>query len=359
MTSGWRKNTVLPIGVEISPTAISAVQLRMGANGAMIQACASEPAALQGDDHKNEMARALQRVMKTAPFYGRECTISLSADRVLTKSVRMPQMPDDDLKQAVQFEAQDRFGFGSDSGMIEFFRAGEVRRGNELRDEVLLFALPDSALKETIEAIETAHMLVHAIDLQPCAILRAMNHQEALKPGQLRTVIDFGDTMTQIMIQQDDRIVFYKNIEIGGLMLDRALADKLGVSVAEATRLRIPFMNRTQDSTVEDGSLEQAVSDAIRPLMDDLMRELDMCLRYYVVTFRGARPESATLTGTQANALRMKQALEQSLNMRIDPMIPMPGLLNPGTLGPGEQIGKWATALGLACYELDDQEVMA
>lgn len=359
MSSGWRKNTVLPMGIEIGSTTVRAIQLRPGPQGYSVQACAVESANLNGSDRKSEMTRALLRLMKTAPFTGRECVVSLSPDRVLTKSVRMPQMPDDDLKQAVQFEAQDRFGVSAEECMIEHFRAGEVRRGNELRDEVLLFALPNDVLHETIEAIEAARLIVRAIDLEPCAILRAIARQNRQTTGSIHTVIDFGDTLTQIMIQQDDRLAFYKCVEIGGLMLDNALAEKLGTSVAEATKLRVPFMNRLPGAAVEDGSLEQAVSDAIRPLMDDLLRELDMCLRYYVVTFRGSRPEEATLTGSQSSAVRLQQALSQSLGIHIDTIAPMKDLRPSDLMGSQEHLGQWASTLGLACYELADQEVMA
>lgn len=359
MPSGWRKNSVLPIGIEIGATAVRAVQLRAGVQGLHLHACASEPAGLNGTDRKAEMTRAFSRIIKSSAFVGRECVVSLSPDRVLTKSIRMPQMPDEDLKQAVQYEAQDRFGLSPEEGMIEFFRAGEVRRGNEMRDEVLLFALPNDVLHETIEAIEAARLSVRAIDLQPCAILRAVENQEKIGENPVRTVVDFGDTMTQIMIQHEDRLAFYKCVDIGGQMLDTALAEKLGTSPAEAAKLRIPFMNRLPGSSVEDGSLEQAVSDAIRPLMDDLLRELDMCLRYYVVTFRGSRPENAILTGSQANAVRLQQALSQSLGIHIDTMSPMRQLKNTEALGTPEKLGQWSAALGLACYELTQQEAVA
>lgn len=357
MSSGWRKNSALPIGIEIGSTTVRAVQLRSGPQGLSVQACAVEQATLNSSDRKTEMMRALGRLLKPGTFSGRECVVSLSPDRVQTKSVRMPQMPDEDLKQAVQFEAQDRFGISAEECMIEHFRAGEVRRGNELRDEVLLFGLTNDVLHETIDAIEAARLNVHAIDLQPCAILRAINMQNRQFTSPVHTVVDFGDTQTQIIIQQDDRLAFYKCVDIGGLTLDNALAEKLGTSVTEATRLRIPFMNRSQSEPAEDNALEQAVSDAIRPLMDDLLRELDMCLRYYVVTFRGSRPEEATMTGAQSNALRLQQALAQSLGMHIETLAPIKDLRYSQQLGPQERLGQWAGALGLACYDLVGQEV--
>jgi len=84
-----------------------------------------------------------------------------------------------------------------------------------------------------------------------------------------------------------------------------------------------------------------------------------MCLRYYVVTFRGARPQKALLTGAQCEALRLQQALAHSLGIRIETLNHLNVIRHAEMLGAPEKIGQWATALGLASYETAEAEVMA
>src|SRR6185369_12504898 len=96
---------------------------------------------------------------------------------------------------------------------------------------------------------------------------------------------------------------------------------KLGVSTLEAGQIRVR-LEAADPAASEEASapLGQAVQDAIRPLTDDLARELDMCIRYFVVTFRGARPEQIHVTGRQANCPRLLEGLNASLGMRVEPM---------------------------------------
>ena len=57
------------------------------------------------------LAAALKHAQANQDFVGKSVVLTLPAECVQTKSVRLPQMPDSDLNQALQWEAKDRFGF--------------------------------------------------------------------------------------------------------------------------------------------------------------------------------------------------------------------------------------------------------
>jgi Tfp pilus assembly PilM family ATPase len=59
------------------------------------------------------------------------------------------------------------------------------------------------------------------------------------------------------------------------------------------------------------------VADAIRPHLEDLAGEIALCLRYYSVTFRGARPESVTFTGGEAQNIDIPTALGERLGVEV------------------------------------------
>ena len=89
-------------------------------------------------DGASRLTAAIRHAMSTQNFSGRDVVVSLPVTAVNAKSVRLPQMPDSDLNQALQWEAKDRFGFeiGESGGQLVWFRAGEVRRGTEVKDEL-------------------------------------------------------------------------------------------------------------------------------------------------------------------------------------------------------------------------------
>ena len=120
-------------------------------------------------------------------------------------------------------------------------------------------------------------------------------------------------------------MVFFKHVEFGGQTIDLAVAQKLGISQLEAAQMRARLGNSGSEG---EGAvpLQQALQDAIRPLMEELARELDMCMRYFVVTFRGARPDLIGVTGRQADCPMILESLTHSLGLRAEAAAPLRGV---------------------------------
>src|SRR5438105_302456 len=104
-----------PIGIDVGTHAVRMVQFRTtsGAGGLKLQAaCRIELDSLDNTAMGSaRVAAAVQHAMTSHEFKGREAVLSLPVACMHAKSVRLPQMPDSDLSQALQWEAKDRFGF--------------------------------------------------------------------------------------------------------------------------------------------------------------------------------------------------------------------------------------------------------
>src|SRR5690606_35984685 len=116
-------------------------------------------------------------------------------------------------------------------------------------------------------------------------------------------IVDIGYRRSQVVIGRGREINFIKSIDLGGLHLTESVSRKLGISLDEARALR----RRLSETPGADGAAErsrdpvrQAVFDATRAVVDELSRELSLCLRYYSVTFRGHRPNKVRIVGGEA-----------------------------------------------------------
>jgi Tfp pilus assembly PilM family ATPase len=272
-------------------------------------------------------------------------------------------MPDTDLAQALQWEAKDRFGFEIDDGRIVYFRAGEIRRGTETKDELLLFAVQGPALTSHLDAAVTAGLHVSAIDLAACAMYRGVRRAVQRNPNtpepDTTALLDIGHAGSQFIITRHDNLVFYKHIDIGGRAINEAVGQKLGISAAEAGAMR-SRLAAAQSGTSEDSApLGQALQDAMRPTLEDLSRELDMCMRYYVVTFRGARPEAISLTGRQATCPYLLASLNSSLGLHVEAAQPLRGVLDLGDAARPDRSSEWAVAAGLSLYPITTKRMEA
>jgi type IV pilus assembly protein PilM len=192
---------------------------------------------------------------------------------------------------------------------------------------------------------------VQAIDLAACAMYRGA--QRAVSPNQasaeVTALLGIGHGGSQFIITRNDQLVFYKHIDVGGRAINEAVAQKLGITPVEAGQMRTRLAAQSSASE-ESAPLGQALQDAMRPILEDLSRELDMCMRYFVVTFRGSRPDLISLTGRQATCPWLLAGLAASLGLRVEAAQPLRGVSDLGDAARPDRSSEWAIASGLSLY---------
>src|SRR5439155_10293544 len=144
-------------------------------------------------------------------------------------------------------------------------------------------------------------------------------------------------------------ISFYKPIDVGGQKFNEAVSRKLGISMEEAVALRRRLGDATQDEAAKRDPVRQAVFDATRSIMEELSREISLCLRYYSVTFRGQRPNRVRLIGGEANDAQLQAILNSTLPIPSEIGRLMQNV-NLSRVKPADRRGslaEWSVAMGL------------
>src|SRR5439155_14233980 len=154
-----------------------------------------------------------------------------------------------------------------------------------------------------------------------------------------------------------------KPVDIGGHQITEAVSRKLGISLLEAAALRRRLMEQQSSAVAGAGAgaatntsasakrdpVAQAVFDATRGTMEELGREIALCLRYYSVTFRGQRPTRVKLIGGEASDPDLLASLQAALPIPADAGRPLHSI-DTSRMKPDDRRGymsEWAVALGL------------
>ncbi|MBI1335683.1 MAG: hypothetical protein GC164_01825 [Phycisphaera sp.] len=365
---GWFGQSREPIGIDFGSHSIRMMQLRTAqGDGPFVATAAARhelPADLPaaGEDRAKAIGKIIAQMLSSGPFVGKRVVTSLPSSAIQYKNLRLPRMPADEIKSAVEWEASDRLNLGADKAAVQFFDAGEVRQGDDIRQEVILLAATHKAVDEHMLALSTAGLEPIAVECVPSALARCLSTGTELDPdAAAQVVIDFGYAATKALIVRNGRVVFFKNIEVGAQALDRAVAEKLAIDLADACELRrkdrgvVPQASDvspavdTTNATDRDGAIRRAVYDAMRESITELAREIGLCLRYYSVTFRGRRPESALLIGGEAYDLRLPGLLSGEAGVEVatgDPLTRVDCSAVEKVLG--ESHCEWGVAAGLA-----------
>ena len=359
---GGRKTSDGPIGVDVGDHTIRMIQLTRETDKPVALAAASRPLGRDinsesGERYHHAVADAIRDMLSTGQFRGHQVVSSLPAASLIYKNIRLPKMPYDELAGAVEWEASERLKFSGDAMNIQFFDAGEVLQGQDKRQEVILLAASKRFIDEHIQSLQSCDVELCAIDAVPSALARCIEHAYPVEEDNapVRVVIDVGYNGTKVLIIRGSRICFFKLIEIGGRHMDEALASKLELPASAAAEARRDWM-----SGGSHGQSDARIAAVMGPVVEELSREIGLCLRYYSVTFRGRRPEDAWVVGGESGNAWLWARLCEDVGLKPTGSDPLASFdLTPvrSDIGGPDQWAGWGVAVGLALRQTDAKKL--
>lgn len=372
-TSGCR-----PIGLDIGHSSIKMVQLAVGHG--QIRVVAADKVRIDADINGDQQARrefvisSIKRLRAEGKFRGRSVVSCLPNDDVKITSLRLTEAEQNKIEQVLRDQIVERFGMDPDRDTVDYVLAGDVRQGDQIRTELILFAASSEAIRSHIELLEQAGLQLAAMDVVPCALFRSFERSLRRHEDKQRTVvfIDTGSRFTTVVFGRGGEISFVKQIPIGGERFDQEVAAKLGVDINEAQILRGSLRmeraanaqagpassgdgetsRKAQDNGVSlDPGTRQGMVDAISAVAEQLAREISLCFRYYTVTFRGKRVERAVVAGGEAYEDILLDVLRRQLAVEVEQAQPFRGFdMTDVNIGGCKRslLSEWTVAVGLA-----------
>lgn len=356
----WIRRPVDPIGLDLGTRFVRMLQVAGQKGQTTVTACAQHeiaPGVYSSAELEHLHVRAVRTMLAEGRFIGREVVSALSWDQLQLRNVRVPPMPEDDMAEAVRFEAADRMGLSEGRGEIRFLVAGDVRQGTELRQEVIVLGAERSVIDAHLALLDRAGLRPVAIDAAPCAMFRGFERflRRGEDQSEANVFIDLGYSATRVLMSRGPEIMFVKAIPIGGRRFDELVGEALSVAPHEAVQLRRRLAGRREAAgepgTAADDGLRRSVFDAIRPALEQLGKEIALCIRYCSVTFRGPRAETVTVVGGEACVPDLLQQLSDQVGIPFHPGKPLKHIAIEADLdGIDRRNGQpeWSTALGLA-----------
>ena len=341
------------IGLDAGPDAVRLLQVIRGSDGFEVRGAVDAP--LEGGRYKDglEWARAVTDTLASrvdlSVFSGRRCAVGIADDWIRARSLRQPKMPASEVDRAIALDAPSRLGFAAGEACeFGWVRAGEVRQGQETRDEIIVAGAPATMLETLVYGIAAVGLKPIAVEPGFLASARAMSrkHRRAGDQGDVRVIVDVGQYSTGVMVLRGDTVAFYKPIEIGGKMMRDAAAHRLGQEPEAVETLRQRRMRG--DAGEVDKRVDRALYESARSILGDLATEVGRCARYYGVTFRGTRVGQCQVIGTQAREPELCRFIQESVNVPTEVGDPL-GLEGDSRWSSVVRHGSgWASALGLS-----------
>jgi len=339
-----------PIGVDLGNRSLKLLQFdatRTQVREAVRWDLPPEPGH-RPERREQRLVEALRRAREGRDFRGREVIFSLGGSNLFVQNLRVAQATGEELAKIVHFEALGRLPFSGEEAEVRFLEVGDVKQGDSLRREVILFASHRPCIERLLAVADEAGLHVAAIDVEPAAILRCYSRQFRRDDDQQRRVmfVNMGASSTMAIIAHGQEMMFVKYIELGGKNFDEAVSNRLKLPLVEAAALRRRDSDRLAGE--RDPEIARSLDGALQPVLDKLAHELSLCLRYYSVTFRGQPVSRLVLGGGEAN-----ESIAQWFSARLELPCELGNPLRPFQQArPAGRLGQWDVAAGLALKEV-------
>lgn len=295
------------LGVDIGSSAIRAVQLKragdrweVSAIGFTERASPSPSAA----GAPNGVGADGASLFGDRRFRGRGSAVNLYPGRPIIRYIELPRMPDEELVEAVRWQAQKLIKLPLEQMVLDYLRVSEFEAESGPRCGVLVVMAERSTVREQCQGLARTGLKVKAVDVTSLALLNSIRLTHASDMEGAIAFAEIGASKTEINVAIKGALRFTRTVATGGKDITSAIEQTSGVSAEEAETmkrevdLRETGMSERQPSDGRsDRPIWEIVQEAVKHEVDRCVLEIQRSLDYCRTQFRDHPVRKLVLMG--------------------------------------------------------------
>lgn len=277
------------------------------------------------------VGNTLSRLLQELQIKEKVCTTVISGQQIIIRIVKFPPMSEEEVRQAISFQADRYIPFPIDQVIIDTHILGEVLEQEGRRISVLLVAAQKQAINSIVETLKTANLKPLAVEVEPFVVLRSIcesalyNTPEIFEDTIL--VLEAGASSTHISVLSNGVLRFTRVIPIGGLQFTRAISTALNLNFEDAEKMKKEEGAAVIDlETQEDFATTKQIVNILSPLLSTLSIEIQRSLAYYESKFRRAKISKVLLTGGSSLLKNFDRYINNEIGVEVVKVSPVENL---------------------------------
>ncbi len=246
---------------------------------------------------------------------------------VSLKRITIPEMPANEIAEAIRWEAKNLVPFALENAVIEYYKIGEVT-DKSLKKIDIMFAVAGAELMNFLNSVsKEAGVKFAGITLIPLALGGLLFHGKNPEKAKVSAVIDIGAEAASINLFKGDMLNFTREITVAGDSLTKAMsgllvADRWQLNLtyeqAEAVKIKYGIPKKDTTELTEDGipliHIYEMMAPTLRRLQNEILRSFD----YYKEEFREEKIDGIYLTGGGSSLKNLDEFLSSALSIKVE-----------------------------------------
>jgi type IV pilus assembly protein PilM len=252
-----------------------------------------------------ELAGVLKKLFSDTKVSSKDVSVALPEAQVFTRAISFPLLTDQEVASAVKWEAEQYIPIPVAEAIIQHQIIERRETGNPPGVSVLLVASPRVLVEKYIKLLTMAGLNAVVVETELMALTRAL-----APANQTAILIDFGAFSSDLAIVKNGQLTLSRSIPTAGDAFTRAIAQNLGVSLAQAEEYKKTYGFATN-------KLEGKVGGALDPIFGVVTSEIKKAISFYQSEQKGESPTSIVLSGGTSGMPDATGYLTKSLGIEV------------------------------------------
>jgi len=314
------KQNIKPVflGVDIGTTSIKVVEVEQGKlkpkinNYAILESRGSllrTNAIFQSSNLKlfdREMIELLKEVIKKMKPQTNKVIASIPVFSAFTTVLKLPEMPENELKQALLFQAKQYVPLPLEEVAFDWQKVGEYEDEKGFKFQaILLIAIPQDLIKKYQKIFKEAGLSLLALEIEPISLVRSVIAQD--KTPTL--IVDIGSYITSISLVENAQLKFVSQTDFAGASLTHAIASALNINPLRAEEIK-------RERGLLGQGADYELSEVMIPIVGFIATEIKRAQYDYSINFgKSFNFERIILSGGGANLLGIDYYMKNQFNI--------------------------------------------
>lgn len=276
---------------------------------------------------KDKVVTEISRVMKEHNINAKEAKIVMSGTNILTRIIMVDKVPDDQTDKKIWEEIKETIPVDMDANRIDYKILGNIHVNGEDKIKVFVTVVSKKIIDNYIEILNDLHLKPVAVDIPSNSVSKFFqldidtgkdNMAKQIKYEKHKNntfiVIDLGSETTIINILKDKIPEFNRVILKGSSKIDAQIFTDLVMQPNETNKAELykKMYGLSNNTTPET---EFLCSQAARKVMDSIIKDIKMCIDFYMTRCSGEHPSKVFLIGGGSQMKGIREYFEEQLEL--------------------------------------------
>jgi len=335
------------VGLDIGSSMLKLVELHRTESAWQMLRFGCEPLPLGSICDENLLdveivVDSLRKLFAKTGVLNKEVAISLSGHAVVIKRINLPPMSDLELAEAIVWEAEQYIPFDMNEVYLDYQRMDTPSMDAEEK-EVMLAAAKRDNLHGYAAAAQSAGLTPLLVDLDVFCIHNAYALNYEMPPDEIHALFNLGAALTNCIVVQGRRPLFWRDIHVGGDQYDDAIGKELNLPPEQAEQIKmghpVPDIDPARAAPIID------------EVSEDVISEIQKTFGFFRAVTTDEPIDRIVLSGGTSRVRGLRSRLQERLEVPVHFMNPLRNITMPENVsldGLEELLPSLAVAVGLA-----------